>query len=140
MVSAVGSNAAVTQSQAQREAGTIGVVAAIVLLLVLAIGYYAGGYVAGRMTRFDGGRQGLVVWLIGLIVTIVSIVVGAAFGSQYNILNRVNLPSLPISGEQIGWGALIAAAAVLLITALAAMLGGKVGHRYHDRVDQAAGR
>ena len=31
---------------------------------------YGGGYVAGRMARFDGGRQGFRVWLLGLLVTI----------------------------------------------------------------------
>ncbi len=27
----------------------------------------------------------------------------------------------------------------ILVSLLAAMLGGKVGHRYHDKVDKAAG-
>jgi hypothetical protein len=140
IAAAVGSNAQVSQNEAQRQAGTIGVAAAITLLAVLAIGYYAGGYVAGRMSRFDGGRQGFSVWLIGLIVTVVAIVLGAVFGSQYNLLDRVSLPRIPVSTDQIGWGALITAAAVLLLTLLAAVLGGKVGHHYHDRVDKAAWR
>jgi amino acid transporter len=138
VVSAVGSNAQVTRSEAERRAGTIGLGAGLVLLLVLAIGYYAGGYVAGRMSRFDGGRQGLGVWLIGLVITIVSIALGVAFGSQYNILDRVDLPNIPLSGDKIGWGAAVAAAAVVLITLLTAILGGKVGHHYHDRVDNVA--
>ena len=94
---AVGFSGNLSQSEAERQAGTIGIAAAIVLLLVLMIGYYAGGYVAGRMSRFDGGRQGFMVWLIGLLVTIVAIVLGAVFGSQYNILDRVSLPRVPVS-------------------------------------------
>jgi amino acid transporter len=140
VLAGVGSQTTVTQSEAQRQAGTIGVAAGIVLLLVLVIGYYTGGYVAGRMSRFDGGRQGTGVWLIGLLVTIVAIGLGALFGSQYNILDRVSLPRIPVSTDQLGWGAAITAVAVVLLTLLAAMLGGKVGHRYHDRVDRAAGR
>jgi magnesium-transporting ATPase (P-type) len=138
VVAAVGSSTNVTQSDAERQAGDIGLAAGIVLLLVLAIGYYFGGYVAGRMSRFDGGRQGLGVWLIGLVVTIVAIALGAIFGSQYNLLDRVSLPNLPISTDQLGWGALITALAVLALTLLAALLGGKAGQRYHHRVDRAA--
>jgi hypothetical protein len=136
VVAAIGSTASVTQSQAQRDAGTIGVASAIVLVLALALGYYAGGYVAGRMSRFDGGRQGAAVWLLGLAVTVVAIVLGAVFGSKYNILDRVSLPRVPVDTGTLGWGTVITAVVVLLLTLVAAFLGGKVGHRYHDRVDR----
>lgn len=138
VVAAVGSSTNVTQSEAERQAGDIGLAAAIVLLAVLAIGYYLGGYVAGRMSRFDGGRQGIGVWVIGLVVTIMAIALGAIFGNQYNVLDRVDLPNLPISTDQLGWGAVITALAVLVVTLLAALVGGKAGHRYHNRVDRAA--
>ena len=137
VVTAVGSGAQVSQNEAQREAGTIGVAAAITLLVVLAVGYYAGGYVAGRMSRFDGGRQGFGVWVIGLVVTLVAIALGAIFGSQYNLLDRVSLPRIPIDTTHLGWGALITAVAVIVVTLLAALIGGKVGRRYHHRVDKA---
>jgi heme/copper-type cytochrome/quinol oxidase subunit 1 len=137
---AVGFSGNLSQTDAERQAGTIGIVSAIVLLVVLMVAYYAGGYVAGRMSRFDGGRQGFMVWLIGLLVTILAIVLGAVFGSKYNILDRVSLPRLPVSFDQIGWGALITALAVIVLTMLSAVMGGKVGHRYHDRVDRVASR
>ena len=127
----------ITQSDAEREAGTITLVTAIVLLVVLLIGYYAGGYVAGRMSRFDGGRQGLLVWVIGLIVTALAAVLGWVAGDQYNVLDRVDLPRIPIPTDQLTTGGVITAIAVLVGTLLAAMLGGKVGRRYHDRVDRA---
>jgi len=132
----VGATTQITQSEAERQAGTIGVVAALVLLAVLLIGYYTGGYVAGRMSRFDGARQGLGVWLIGLFVTIVAVVLGAVFGRQYNILDRVDLPRVPFSTDQLGWGTLVTGLVVLVGTLLVAMLGGGVGHRYHNRVDR----
>ena len=47
---------------------------------------------------------------------------------------------MPVSTDQLGWGAAITGIAVIVLTLVAAMLGGKVGHRYHDRVDRAAGR
>jgi len=136
ILAGAGSNAQVTQSDAQRSAGTIGVAAAIVLLVVLLVGYYTGGYVAGRMSRFDGAKQGVGVWLIGLVVTIIAIVLGAVFGSQYNVLDRVPVPRLPVSADQLGWGGIITAVAVLVGTLLVAVLGGIVGHRYHNRVDR----
>jgi amino acid transporter len=135
-VAAFGSSAHVTQTQAQRQAGTIGVAAAVVLVVVLVIGYYAGGYVAGRMSRFDGAKQGMGVWLIGLLVTVIAIALGAAFGARYNILDRVSLPRIPISTDQLSWGGVITAIAVLVLSVLAALAGGVAGHRYHNKVDR----
>jgi amino acid transporter len=132
----VGASTEITQSDAEREAGTIGVVAAVVLLVVLLVGYYTGGYVAGRMSRFDGARQGFGVWAVGLLVTIVAVVLGAVFGRQYNILDRVDLPRVPFSTDQLGWETLVTGLVVLFGTLLVAMLGGAVGHRYHNRVDR----
>lgn len=137
VLTAVGSSIEVTQSDAERSAGTIGVSTAIVLLVILALAYYAGGYVAGRMSRFDGARQGLGVWIIGLLVTIVAIALGGIFGSKYNVLERVDLPRIPISNDQLGWGGVIAGVAVVLVTLLFAILGGVLGQRYHNRVDRA---
>ena len=140
VVAAVGSSTGVTQTEAEREGGTIGAAAAVVLVVVLLVGYYAGGYVAGRMSRFDGGRQGLGVWGLGLVVTILAVVAGAVFGSQYNLLDRVQLPRIPVGTDHLSAGAGLTALAVVLGTLLAAFLGGKVGHRYHDRVDRAVVR
>jgi amino acid transporter len=136
IAAAVGSSLHVTQNEAQRQAGTFGLATAIALLAILMIAYYAGGYVAGRMSRFDGGRQGFGVWLIGLVVTIIVVGVGAAFGAQYDIFQRINLPSLPIPSNTATWGGIIALAAILIGTLLAAFVGGKVGHRYHTKVDR----
>lgn len=121
----------------QREAGTAGIVAAVVLVVVSSIGYYAGGYVSGRMSRFDGARQGLGVWLIGLLVMVVAGVAGALFGREANVLDRVSLPRLPLTTEEMGIGALVTLGVLLLCTLLAAMAGGKVGHHYHDKVDDS---
>lgn len=140
IAAAVGSTQEVTQSQAESEAGTIGLVAAILLLAVLMVAYYTGGYVAGRMSRFDGGKQGLAAWGIGLLVTIIAVVLGVVFGSQYNILDRVDLPTMPVPTDTLSLGGVITAVAVLVGTLLAAMAGGKVGRRYHRRVDDAAYR
>lgn len=140
VLSAVGSQVSITQSDAERSAGTIGITAGVVLLVVLALAYYTGGYVAGRMSRFDGPRQGLGVWLIGALVTVVTLGLGALFGSEYNVLDQIDLPRLPISTDELSVGGIITALAVIVLTLVAAMLGGLVGHRYHNRVDRAAHR
>lgn len=138
VAAAVNSTLSVTLNEAEREAGTIGVGAAIAMLLVLMIGYFAGGYVAGRMSRFDGGRQGVAVWFLGLLVTLIVAVVGAVFGSQYDIFGpeRVNLPAMPVPTDTATVGGIAALVAVLLGTLLAAFLGGKTGQRYHRKIDR----
>jgi len=138
IAAAAESNQDVIRSVEDREAGTIGIVAAVVLLVVLMIAYYTGGYVAGRMSRFDGGKQGMAVWGIGLLVTILAVVLGVVFDAEYNILDRVDVPTVPIPTETLNWGYAITGAAVLVGTLLSAMTGGKVGRRYHSRVDNAA--
>lgn len=124
-------------TKAEAEAPTVGIASGVVLVLMLAIAYYSGGYVAGRLARFDGGRQGFGVWAIGLIVTLVLAGVGALAGSQYDVLNRVELPSIPVSTDTLTAGGLVLAGAVVLATLLAAVVGGKAGQRYHRRIDNS---
>jgi hypothetical protein len=123
-------------SQAQSNAGTVGIVGGIVLLVILGIAYYAGGYVAGRMSRFNGPRQGLATWLIGLIVTVVLAVAGVVLGAKYNVLSQLNLPRIPVDEGALTTGGLIALVAIVLVTLLAAMAGGKQGTHYHRKIDK----
>jgi hypothetical protein len=83
---------------------TLKALGGVLLVIVLALAYYAGGYVAGRMSRFDGGRQGLGAWLIGLLVTVVLAVLGAVAGSEYNLLSQLNLPRIPIDEGSLAAG------------------------------------
>lgn len=135
LATAAGRSLDVNRAQVERDAGTYGIATAIALLLVLMVAYYAGGYVAGRMSRYDGGRQGFGVWLIGLLVTLLVLGVGGIFGAQYNVFDRVDLPSIPIPSDAATRGGLITLAAVLVGTLLAAVAGAKVGQRYHRKVD-----
>ena len=125
-----------SSSQATAKAGTIGIVGGVLLLIDLMVAYYAGGYVAGRMARFNGPRQGIAVWLIGLAVTIVLAVAGALFGAKYNLLSGLHLPRIPVGEGALTTGGLIALAAVLLGTLIAAIAGGKAGTHFHRKVDK----
>jgi hypothetical protein len=126
----------VSESEANANAETIGLVGGILLVATLVIAYYCGGYVSGRMSRFDGARQGFGTWAIGLVVTIVLAVAGAVFGSEYNIYERLGLPRIPVDEGTLTAGAAIALAAVVILTLLAAMGGGKAGERYHRKIDR----
>ena len=126
----------VGESDAEANAETIGLGGGILLLIVAMIAYYAGGYVAGRMSRFDGARQGFGVWVFGLLVTVAIAAAGWILGDKYNVLDQLNLPRIPADAGDLTTGGLIALGAILLGTLLAAILGGKVGQRYHNRVDR----
>jgi len=123
--------------EATQQADTIGLAGGIALLVVLFLAYLAGGYVAGRMARFDGIRQGLAVWIVGLLVVIALSVAGAVLGAQYNVLRQLNLPRIPIDEGTATTAGIVALVAVLLVTLAGAVLGGKLGVRYHRKIDRA---
>jgi hypothetical protein len=118
------------------DAETIGLAGGIALLIVLGIGYFFGGYVAGRMARFDGARQGLGVWLWGVIVALAVAALAALGGSKYNVLEALNLPRLPVDSGTLTTGGIIALVASLAVTLGAAIIGGKTGERFHKKVDR----
>jgi amino acid transporter len=139
IISAAGAAVGLTSGgagQAKSNAGTVGIVGGILLLIVLMIAYYCGGYVAGRMSRFDGPRQGLAVWIIGLAVTIILAVAGAVLGAEYNVLQQLNLPRIPVSEGSLTTGGVIALVVIIAGTILAAIAGGKAGTRFHRKVDR----
>jgi hypothetical protein len=127
---------ALSTASAKGNAAALGVAGGVLLVAVLAVAYYAGGYVAGRLARFDGTRQGLGVWLIGVLVTLAFALAGVVAGSQYNVLRGLNLPNLPIGRSTATTGGVVAGVAALVATAIAACWGGKVGERYHRTIDR----
>src|SRR3954447_19773613 len=139
IVAAAGAAIGLTDANAASDnAGTIGIVGGALLIAVSFIAYYCGGYVAGRMSRFDGGRQGFGVWAIGLLVTLLVAAAGAIFGAQDNVCETLNLPRIPLNASDITTGGIIALAAIVVATLIGSILGGKLGERYHRRVDRAA--
>jgi MFS family permease len=126
-----------SEGEAESNAETISLIGGILLIVVLAISYFAGGYVAGRMSRFDGGRQGLGVWLWGLLVTVALAVLGAIAGSEYNLFSQLNLPRIPIDEGTLATGAVVTLVLILVATLAAAITGGAAGERYHRKVDRA---
>jgi hypothetical protein len=117
---------------------TLALAATATVVVVLMGAHFAGGYVAGRMSRFDGGKQGAGVWVTGVLMTMTVVGAGLLFGWQYNLFARVDLPSFSLPQETLGIAGAGAAVAALLGTLLAAIGGGKVGRGYHRKVDEYA--
>lgn len=139
IATAIGENTSYSLSDASTNAATASLVAAIVLALVLALAYFAGGYVAGRMSRFDGAKQGAAVWIVGILITLIAAAIGWIAGAEYNILQRISIPNIPLSQSEMSTGGIITAIVVLALTLLAAIGGGALGRRYHGKVDRVQG-
>ena len=126
----------VSESEANANAETIGIVGGALLIGVFLIAYFTGGYVAGRMSRFDGARQGFAVWAWLVIIAMLLAAAGAIAGSEYNLFGDLNLPRIPIDEGSLTAGGAITLAAVLIGSLIAAILGGKAGERYHRKIDR----
>ena len=125
-------------NQAAQNSGTVGLVGIIVLLVILFLSYYCGGYVAGRMARFNGAKQGLMVWIWALIVAVLVAVLGMVAGQQFNVLANLNsFPRIPINEGQLTTTSVIAAVVVAAVALVGAVLGGLAGMRFHRKVDRA---
>jgi hypothetical protein len=122
--------------QALEQADTVGLGSGIAILVVLFLAYLAGGYVAGRMARFDGARQGVATWLIGLIVVLLLAAAGAVLGAEYNVLQQLNLPRIPVDEGTATTAGIITLVAILVVTLIGAVLGGKIGEHYHRKIDR----
>jgi hypothetical protein len=117
---------------------SVGLTGGILLLAVLAIAWFCGGYVAGRMARFDGVRQGLGVWLWTIIAALAVAALAAIGGREYDLFEQLNLPRIPVNGQSLTTGGAIALGAALVTTLVFAVLGGLAGERFHRRVDRMA--
>ena len=108
---------------------TVGLVGIIVLLVILFVSYYSGGYVAGRMARFNGAKQGFMVWVWALIAAVVVAVLGLVAGQQFNILANLNsFPRIPVNEGELTTTSIIAAVVVAVVALVGAVLGGTGRH------------
>src|SRR4051812_30722294 len=106
-------------------------------LVVLAVAFLVGGWVAGRMARYDGLRNGIVaaLWFLAVVAGLSAL--GAWAGDRYDFLDEIGLPTgspsstaRPIAPAVLGVVVMLAAAAI----------GGKAGPRYHRRADALIAR
>ena len=121
------------------DALTVGWTVVGALLAIVLASFYCGGYVAGRMARFSGVVQGLVVWLWAVVIAVIVGILGAVLDGRLGIVDAVlaALPRVPVSEELVAVAWISAAAAAAVVSLGGAILGGVVGVRYHRRVDRA---
>jgi hypothetical protein len=108
----------------------------LIPIAILALSYLAGGYVAARMARFNGLRQGLGLWLLSLVIGIVVAITAWIAGGDIDPTKSITLPSNPIDEGPLsdsGWAILAVGVLVPLISSIA---GGALGERFHRAVDR----
>jgi hypothetical protein len=120
--------------EAGREDLTLGglIVGGIVLLFA----FFVGGWSAGRMTRFNGSGTGLMsaVWFLFVLALVAA--VGAWIDESYNFLDEARLPDWFDPDEQT-IAAWVSSIGLAILGLGAAMIGGRIGKRYHLRADVA---
>ena len=128
-----------------REIDAAIIIGLVVVGATLLISYFVGGYITGRLVRFDGGRNGAatVGWSVLLIiifgffgaVLLGSFLPDSVFGVVQGFLQNTVIPTAGGLFELGLVGAGIAVGAVLLML-LGGALGGRLGNRYHTRIDE----
>ena len=115
-----------------------------ILGVLIFLTYFFGGYVAGRLARFDGGRNGAMVFawtfIIVLILALAALVFSGflpdgAAGRIANLVAGVLSTARNLAGA--GTVGIVTGLAALLIALLGGFLGGRLGSRYHTEIDRA---
>ncbi|MGA9100452.1 hypothetical protein [Aeromicrobium sp.] len=117
---------------------TIGLTEAVVLLVIFFVAYYCGGYVASRMARFNGMKQGFAVWIWALVIAVIVSIGATVAGDKYDVLSNLNnFPRIPTNEGDVTTNGIIAALAIAAVTLVGAIMGGLAGMRFHRKVDRA---
>ena len=110
----------------------------ILVIAVVAVAFVAGGYVAGRMARFDGARQGVGVFAWTVVMTVALAVLGVVAGAKYDVLGQIDsFPSIPSDLGELTLQAGVAVVGVIAAALVGAIAGGVAGMAYHRRIDVA---
>ena len=116
-----------------------------VLGVLIFLTYFFGGYVAGRLARFDGGRNGAMVlawtFIVALILALVTVVFSGFLPSgTAEVIRNLAQGTASTVGNLAGAGAagIVVAVAALLLALLGGFFGGRLGGRYHTEIDRAS--
>lgn len=114
-----------------------------ILGVLLFFMFFFGGYVSGRLARFDGGLNGIMLVLWAVILGVLVVLAGGIFSGfiptpvveliQRALQNGL-LPSFNnlVAQGAAGIGILVA---LVLAILLGSFLGGRLGGRYHSDID-----
>jgi hypothetical protein len=105
-------------------------------LLALLVSGLVGGWSAGRMSRYDGGRNGLTAVVgLALLTLLLGALAGLA-GDRFDLAERANLPTW-VTGGATGPRAAITGLVALAVLLASGYLGGLRGARWHREPDAA---
>ncbi len=117
----------------------------VIVGLVLFLSYFFGGYVAGRLVRFDGGRNGAATVAWGILLAVIFALFGFLLAgllpeSVFELLRGLQSGIQSIFGNLFTLGLVGAGVVVgaLLLVLLGGLLGGSLGNRYHTRIDRTS--
>lgn len=114
-------------------------VGALVALVAVFLAFVFGGWVAGRIARYDGAKHGMGSGLWLLVLAGIFALLGALVGPEYNAFGPAGLPdwfSAIRSDVRTGGSILILAAAILAVLG-GGYVGGRLGETFHRRADDA---
>lgn len=109
-----------------------GLVAGLVVLLTA---FLVGGWVAGRMARYDGGKNGLLtaIWFIAVAAVLAG--AGAWLGDKYDVFRDLRVPQW-FNSNATTTGAIVTGVIAAVVMLAAGFAGGIIGARYHARADE----
>lgn len=123
-----------TEALSDNDWRQLGIGTGIAVGLSLLLSYLFGGYVAGRMARRGGAMNGLLVFVVGILL---AIGVGAAIGTQADsgaLTDNLRSIGVPTSGDEYTAIGTIAGLAALAAMLLGSILGGIAGERWHGKL------
>lgn len=115
-------------------AGIANVTAASVLVSML-LGYFIGGYAAGRISLWDGAKHGALTVIWPVVLGVLAAIGGYFAADAFN----ATLPA-GLSAGQVTTGALVAGLLSLAVMLVGGALGGRLGERYRHHGAKHAGR
>jgi uncharacterized membrane protein len=118
------------------EVETVGAIAAMVVLFV---SFLVGGIAAGRMSRYDGGMNGMGTALWFLLLVTIFAALGAWVGEEYNAFALADLPNWvsQVDVENVTTTAIVMSIVSVVVILLGGYLGGRIGDSYNRKVDEA---
>lgn len=92
------------------------------------LAHFAGGYVAGRKARTDGGLQGVMVAILGFLFVVAAVLIVSAIllatAGLFLVEGNIPFPSVTLG---FAGGALLASIALLALNVVGGFFGGKLG-------------
>jgi hypothetical protein len=102
------------------------------------IAYLFGGYVAGRMARRAGLLNGLATFVLAVfLVAALGVLVALQTGTE-QVATELRGAGIPGSVDELGAVASLAGLGSLIAMLVGALLGGKLGERWHTKLTRRA--